>query len=334
MYIARRVIQDSLHYILCESYDNGTCLTNRDLVHLGTHPGRFIKYVGGSSFYIDDHLFDLLQKQGVNASYNEVEEFFLPFLDPYVQAKIAPFLGRQRNRSWKPMSSGIRAKILEETHIFDRRRIHYLRFGQIDQRRLDKAVTLYKSLLDKSRDELEQLILGQEQSLSPGEYKRYVFSIFNLQRFFSGTVARIMPHALDEEKVDEFFVSEVCKLDQDQSFWQGMERGNRLPPYLIRYMVMYFDYDFPGGRTWEEYSRIFTGFRQRARKMQGSRRMSMNEASTVFGVGRAELATMSKQELTKIYRKKAHELHPDKGGDHDRFIELTAAYNELLRTRA
>jgi DnaJ-class molecular chaperone len=42
---------------------------------------------------------------------------------------------------------------------------------------------------------------------------------------------------------------------------------------------------------------------------------------------------MSRHELTKLYRKKAKEMHPDKGGGHDSFIKLTAAYNEFLKNK-
>ncbi len=333
MYISRRFIDNHLQYTLCESYDNGTCLTNRDLVSLGARPDRFIQYAGGSSFYIDDLLFELLRKKGVDPDYDEVEAFFFPFLDPYIRSKIEPFLHRHHHRNWKPMSRQDRARVMEETHVFDRRRMHFLRFGQVDQRRLDKSATLFKKLLNKSRDELEQYLIEQEQVLSPGEYKRYVFTIFDLQRFFTESYTRTMPHALEGDKLDELFVKEVCRLDRDSRFWQGLGRPGHLPPYLIRYVVMYFDFDFPGGRNWEEYIRSFADSRRRARSIKGSRRMSMNEASTVFGVSRAKLAAMNKKELTRAYRKKALELHPDKGGDHDRFVELTAAYNELLRTR-
>lgn len=333
MYISRRVIDNHLQYTLCESYDNGTCLTNRELVHLGTRPGRFIRYAGGSSFYIDDSLFELLKEKGVSPSYDEVESFFIPFLDPYIRTKIEPFLHRYQHRNWKPMSGEDRSRVLKQTHVFDRRRMHFLRFGQVDQRRLDRSATLFKQLLDKSRDELEQFLIGQEQALSPGEYKRYVFTIFNLQRFFSESLTRTMPHVLEGDKLDDLFIQEVCKLDSDRSFWQGLERPGCLPPYLIRYVVMYFDFDFPGGRSWDEHIRSFAESRRRARSVRGSRRMSMNEASTVFGISRVRLAGLSKKQLTRAYRKKAHELHPDKGGDHDRFVELTAAYNELLRTR-
>ncbi|NLX19397.1 MAG: DnaJ domain-containing protein [Desulfobulbus sp.] len=51
---------------------------------------------------------------------------------------------------------------------------------------------------------------------------------------------------------------------------------------------------------------------------------------TMFGVSAEQLATMKKKDLTRIYRQKAHELHPDKGGNTEQFIRLTAAYEELL----
>jgi len=333
MYISRRVIDNQLEYVLCESYHNGVCLSNRELLTLGSRPDRFILYPGGSCFYIDDALFELLQEQGVSPSYDEVEKLFHPFLDPYIRTKIEPFLHRHHHRRWRPMPEEERARILQETHIFDRRRIHYLRFGQVDQRRLDASLPLFKKLLQTSRDEREQLLLNEEQALSPGEYKRYVFTIFDLQRFFSESYSRIMPQALNEERMDACFLQSVCALDQDQKFWQGLQRTVNLPPYLVRYVVMYFDFDFPGGEDWDATLRSFAESRRRARLAKGSASMSVNEASTVFGVSRAELAAMDKKALTKAFRKKAHELHPDKGGDHDRFVALTTAYNSLLQSR-
>ena len=43
---------------------------------------------------------------------------------------------------------------------------------------------------------------------------------------------------------------------------------------------------------------------------------------------------MNKNDLTKLYRQKAHELHPDKGGEHDEFVRLCEAYEELLRKKS
>jgi curved DNA-binding protein CbpA len=39
---------------------------------------------------------------------------------------------------------------------------------------------------------------------------------------------------------------------------------------------------------------------------------------------------MDKQTLTRKFRKLARKHHPDRGGSHDRFVELSEAYQTLL----
>jgi hypothetical protein len=113
-----------------------------------------------------------------------------------------------------------------------------------------------------------------------------------------------------------------------------MERDRGLVSYMIRYVIMFFDYSFPGGQTWNEFFRANTGAGRESAPPGGSRRMSMREVTTVFGVSQSKLARMSRAAVIRLYRKKAQEMHPDKGGDHEQFIELTAAYNEILRTKS
>lgn len=334
MYLARCFINNRLHYLLRETFLDGEVYKCRDLIDLGDDPGKYIVYPGGSSFYIDDLIFDRLKTSGFDTDYDEVESCFLPFLDPYIRTRIDPFLNRSTNRRWKRMDEQTRQHIFTDIHVFDRRRIHFLRFGQTDLRELDRSPSLFKVLLNKSRDELEQLILEREQDLSPQEYKSYIFAIFDLQHYFTESCARTMPHALDSDKLDECFLHEICRLDSDKLFWQGMKRDAGLVSYMIRYVVMFFDYSFPGGQTWNEFVRAHIGSGQRAGPMKGSRRMSMSEATTVFGVKQSKLSAMSRAALTRLYRKKAQQMHPDKGGDHEQFIELTTAYNELLRTKS
>ncbi len=332
MYLARRIINNNVQYILCQTFASGDWFASRDLVCLGDDPGKLIKYPGGSSFYIDDLLFDQLEKKGVNYAYEEVEQLLLPFLKPWVKIKIAPFSDRHKYCHWKPMSEDEQTRIIRETHIFDRRRLHYLRFGQLNQQGLDSSALPFKALLDKSRDEIEQFILTQELSLSPSEYKNYLVTIFDLPRFFSESYARTMPHLLNALQLDERFVEEICRLDQDILFWRGMDREEKLSVYLSNYLIMYFDHGFPEDSIRNNYSRAFNGEHYRP-PSAGTIRMSMDEASTVFGISRAELLSLSKRELNRLYRQKARELHPDKGGDHEQFLELTNAYNELLRVR-
>ena len=59
----------------------------------------------------------------------------------------------------------------------------------------------------------------------------------------------------------------------------------------------------------------------------------MKKASTAFGETQEVLKKMSRKEFARLYRLKAMELHPDKGGDHDEFVKLTEAYHALLKTK-
>ncbi|MCI5208097.1 MAG: hypothetical protein D3910_04755 [Candidatus Electrothrix sp. ATG2] len=336
MYLARCFRDNRIFYLLRESFLDNGIYRNRDLVELGEDPGRFIVCPGGASFYIDDLIFERLQQAGFNADYDTVENLFLPFLDPEIRVRLDSFFrGGQEGGSWKPLNKEERQHILATTHLFDRRRIHFLRFGQVDQRDLDRSPSLFRILLNKSRDELEQLMLEQEQELSPHEYKTYIFTIFNVQSYFNGAFARAMPYALNDAQLDEYFLKELCRLDQDRAFWQGMERDEDLVSYMVRYVIMFFDYAFPqtGPRPGTAHSSFGRQQQQAGQQAPHRPQMVPQEVASIFGVDQAELNAMSKAELTRLYRKKAQELHPDKGGEHEEFIALTTAYNELLRNK-
>lgn len=333
MYLARRRVRNHLSYTIRETYRDGELLRSRDLLDLGHSPQRFIHYIGPGNFTLDDWVVDGLRRSGLDPDPFVLERLFFPFLEPRIRARIEAYADRDRHRRWQPLSAQMRRQILEQTHEFDRRRVHFLRFGQSDQRQLNSSAVLFRVLLDKSRDELEQYFLEQEQVLRPAEYRRYMVAVFDLQRFFTESYAPTMPEALDEEKLDEFFLRQICHLDRDQQFWAGMERSERLPDYLVRYVVMYFDSAFPARGGWDEYLRGFMDGRRRYKPPASGRRMTMSAAATVFGLSRAELDALGRKELKKLFRQKARELHPDQGGDHERFIALSEAYQEMLRTK-
>ncbi len=333
MYLARRTVNNTIRFIIRESFEEEGCLKHRDLLDLGTFPQKYIVYTGNSAFYIDDSIVNLLREVGNDADPFELEELFYPFVDPQVRIRLNSFADRSKHRNWKPLSSERKKQILKNTHLFDRRRMHFLKFGQPDQRRLERSAALYKVLPGKSRDEIEQYLLQMELLLSPHEYRMYIFTIFDLQRFFTESFARTRPEALPEEKVDKHFIAQVCKLDSDEIFWLGFDRTDRIPDYLTRYLIMYFDYSFAAGLGWEEYVRSFMDSRRRYTPPKVGKRMTMSEVSTVFGINRAELSSMSRRELKRLFREKARKLHPDTGGDHEEFIELADAYNEIMRTK-
>jgi hypothetical protein len=112
-----------------------------------------------------------------------------------------------------------------------------------------------------------------------------------------------------------------------------MPTARRLHEYLVRYVLMYFDYDF-APRSWvEDYIRNFINSRRDYRSPFESGSITWNEAGVIFGQTKDALKAMSRQELSRIFRRRALELHPDRGGDAEKFVELTKAYDMLLRSK-
>jgi hypothetical protein len=330
MYLARKETGSRQQYVLRESYCSGGIFYSRELAQLGRDPGQFIVYSGESSFHIDEDFLRRLREQGVSVPYGEMEELLYPFIDPYIKNRLQPFRNRHKYRNWQRADKTLLQRALTETHVVDRRRIHFLRMGRTAAETVEKTAALYTVLLDKSRDEIEQMILEQEQTLLPREQQSYLFTIFDLQRFFQESYARSIPQALNRERLDALFVEEICCLASDRNFWQGFPQTDRLPYSLVRYLIMYFDSTPEEPTSWSNFGRS-----QRARRFDRSRysdreRMSRIQAFAIFGLTGEQLAVMRKKDLARIYRQKAHELHPDKGGDTEQFIRLTAAYEELL----
>ena len=331
MYLARKEVGPRQHrYVLRESYRSDDVFYSRELADLGPDPGQCIVYTGESSFHIDEQFLRRLRDQGVTASDSELEDLLFPFLDPFIRNRLQPFRSRNKYRNWQPADEAVRRRALEETHVFDRRRIHFLRMGRTSAETVEKTTAFYIVLLDKSRDEIEQLILEQEQSLPPRDYQSYLFTIFDLQRFFRESYARSIPQALDRERLDTFLLQELCSLAADADFWRGFALKGRLPYPLVRYLIMYFDASPADPVSWSNFGR-----RARPRQFQrptasASGSMSRSHALAMLGITAEQLASMRKKDLSRIYRQKAHELHPDKGGDTELFIRLTAAYEALL----
>jgi len=61
--------------------------------------------------------------------------------------------------------------------------------------------------------------------------------------------------------------------------------------------------------------------------------VSIDEAGKIFGVKEETLKNITVRGLRRLYRRQAQKLHPDTGGDHEKFIKLTDAYQSLLAAK-
>lgn len=334
MYLAQKKIRGRAHFFIRESYRQGKNYLSRDLLELGTDPGRYIVYPGGNSFYIEETIEERLCDQGVETDQEELESIFWRFVHPEIRRALEPFRRREEQAKAGARASKPSEKLDTRVHIFDKRRIHFLKFGQMDQRNLGQlSPKIFYRLHHKSRDEIEQQFIDMETVLAPREYKDYAYVIFNLQNYFRESFANRTPQMLDQNNLDEHFIEALCSLNMDRDYWRGMEPGDGLHDYLIRYLIMYFDYDDAPRSFMQDYLRRFINSRRDYQPPSQAGPVGLKEASTIFGEAQETLRKMSRQDLARLYRKQAQKMHPDKGGDHDAFVKLTEAYHAALKTK-
>jgi hypothetical protein len=334
LYLAQKNIKGKIRYFIRESYPQEDYFLSRNLIDLGPDPARFIIYPGGNSFYIDGIIEDRMNELGKNADPDILEDIFWRFLRPDIKRALEPFRSREKRHQSNRRKRKPQEVPDARVHIFDKRRTHFLKFGRTDQGDLTRLPQkMFRMLLNKSRDEIEQMFMDMERELAVREFKTYAYVIFDLQQNFYESVARNNPQMLNQTKVDEHFIEQLCRLNTDPIFWAGMPSEDGLNEYLVRYVLMFFDHDYGPGSFMDEYLRQFINSRREHRPPHKNSPVTLKETGAIFGQTQEELKKMSRAELTRQYRLKAQELHPDKGGENDKFVKLTEAYHELLRTK-
>jgi hypothetical protein len=306
---------------------------------LGPDPEQYIEYPGGNGFYIKEAVEERLRRIGASYSDEELERLFIPFLDPHIRRIVERFSGPRRSvEKWRRCSKGELLGYHRALHPFDKRRLHYLRFGRVDIGDLDARPWKFLNvLLDKSRDEIEQLFDGMEQELPPQEIRTYLYTALHLQTHFKHLLIRNHPAALDPEKVDHYFVEDLCRLNRDDLFFSGVDRrgSDTLHPYLIKYLVLYFDHAFDPRTVWGEYVHDFV-WRHRFYRPPGNKKgmsLTEREACRTLGIAQEDFGVMDRGDLTQCFRRLAMETNPDKGGEKGRFIKIKEAYECLLRLK-
>lgn len=327
MYLARWRKKGEINYTIRQSYFEGGKIKSRDVYQLGTDPASHIVYVGGNGYYYDDEIQEALDNAGLQMDQNDLDELFFEFLTPRIQRVIHGF--DRRRRHCPPVGIAEGQVLRTAPSLFDKRRYHYLRFGHSDQRHIERVQEkIFRPLHAKSRDELEQYFMAEEQRLKVHERASYVAVIFELSRFIPDH--RSTRTMLDQ--LDEYFVARLCRLNADERFWAGLPAENRLRDYLIRYAIMYFDYALPQRSPWQAYVEDFIRHHRTYHPPQ-SEKIKLDEAGRLFGRPWKELEKLDRSALSRLYRQLALKYHPDQGGDPDLFRRLSKYY-KVLSSRA
>jgi hypothetical protein len=132
--------------------------------------------------------------------------------------------------------------------------------------------------------------------------------------------------------MDRFFVKSLCRLNRDESFWMGSEAEPGLRWHLVRYAIMFFDHPFPSRDPFQAFLRDFMN-RNRIHRPPEGVQVSLAESARLLGVNVDVLKKMDCRALTRQYRKLALRHHPDKGGDPEMFVRLSAAYDKVLKVK-
>jgi len=306
---------------------------------LGPDPGDYIKYPGGNSFHVRESFLEKAQGIAERFSEDELESLLMPFLDPHIRRIVEQFeRPRESVKPWRSLSPDEVLEQQKHLHSFDKRRFHYLRFGRVQMGDLDRRPFRFLQVLaEKSRDEIEAMMEQMELALRPHERPVYVYTAFHLQNHFQHLLTRNHPSALDPEKMDEFFMEDICSLNRDERFFNGIVPHDHqtLHPYLIKYLILYFDNDFFPGTFWNQTVKDFMWKHQFHRKAKPhfTPSVSHEAACRCLEISLDDFKKMDRRKLTRCYRRLAKKNHPDRGGESHRFVEIKAAYEVLLQMK-
>ena len=333
MYLAQEYNRGELVFHLRETVkgDDNT-LVSRQLFELGHDPEEFIEYIDEKIFYISPLVEEALTDLEVQYEYEELEEIFWPFIDPEIRNTLNNFGGirgrsagkRRRRHRQMPMED------FQRTHPFDRRRLYYLKFVQINMGdAVERPLPIYEMLTGKCRDEIENRINFMELDIRPWEMRGYLYAIFNIAQGFAPKLTRFVPDAQDPDLIDRFFLEEMCRLNSDALLLgseAASEAADTLHPYLRKYLFMYFDTYFSNRGYWKPGGRPSGS----EGEWQPPTPSGQRDHLKAMHLSEEEFRKMNEAEFTSYFRKKALEIHPDKGGDHDTFVAFVNAYQVLL----
>ena len=331
MYLATLRKKGRLSYTIRASFfDKAEAVYRyREVFDLGFDPARYIHRLAENAIYFDESLEEAVAGEYGGEPTAVLEELLWDFL-PEEERRIIGGFRRRPSGRLSALSLEERREIERTIHIFDRRRLYFIRYGAVDQSRIYRLNDkMYRPLLRKSRDEKEYYFQSLEKSLRPAEMKKYIFVIFNLQQNFDEIYRAFMPEALNRQRMDEVFVEELCRLNRDGGFWQTTVGDDFLHPHLRHYLIYFFDYSFESRSFDYDFYREFRAGHRKFSWPEKKVKVTEDEVRALFGQTMTELKKMSRSELGRLFRKKAKAHHPDGGGEAANFIKLRQVYENL-----
>ncbi len=302
MYVARKPVFGHYEYFLKESYYEEPYWKSKVILNLGTTPENYITYYSEVAFSID--IEEELEKLGYKVDQWTLERLFFRFLNPEAQRIIIQFTRSQNIKKQRKKYS------LKDIHFFDIKRRIVLAFGVSNpEKYINNFYPFLDELCEKSRDELENYFWDLEDHLKYRERIKYITAIFGLSYISSRAT---------QEDIDQIFMENLCTLLNDKNFLMGMESEEIHKNYFCRYIWMYFD---------------MVPFFVKPKDVYIREKEIYLRAFKFLGISPEVLKKASKIELLKIFREKAKEFHPDKGGSHEKFIELRKIFEELLKIK-
>lgn len=293
MYISRKITSEGYEYRICESYYDPPYYKSRVLFELGKNPEEFITYYSDVAFSID--LEEALLKAGRRTNQFELENLFIRFLNREAQRWVTYSINRKNTFS-STVTDDIKDYDINKIHWFDRVRFIALKLDHRDPYRVvNHKFPFLKSLLRKSRDEIENFLWDMEDQLNFRESLNYILSIFSLKR------------ADSFEERDKIFLENLCKISRDPQYFLNLSEKDVLARYLSRYVWIYFDY-LPYRKVPKYYQELEKNY--------------FFELSKVLNISVEILQRSSKKEILKLFRKKILEVHPDRGGNKEDFIRI------------
>ncbi len=334
MYLATTVSLGICNYQLRRSVEHGPGLYGQEIVFdLGPDPRKHFDLYEEHIVLFAPSLLAAVSPHTGNGE-TTLEKLLWQFLPEETRRRTAVFHARD-SRPPKPLSDDERRRIEREIHIFDRRRLYYLHYGAVDQSRLSRLhIKCCRPLIGQCRDEREYTFREMEKVIEPGKYLQYIYAIFNLQKHFYTSFAPWLPEALARDEMGDHFLKELCRLNENLHFWQIRNPPATLHPHLVRYLLMFFDHA-PAPRSFlEDFVRTFMAGHRRFRWPEKKTEQTPERIQELFATSYAELKKLSRTQLARLYRKKALQLHPDHGGDQEKFIALTEIYQTLTRSKS